>query len=558
MGAVSGLTKRVLWVLLVAVWLLPGTVGRTPWKADEAYTFGIVQHMVETGDWVVPQLGGEPFVQKPPVLYVTAAIGGKLFGGLLGRETAFRLAVIVFQIVSLVFLGIGARELVGPGRGWFAPVLFMSCVGFMHLSHMLIPDVALVSGFAVAFAGIALSGRRPIVGGMLLGTGMGIAFLAKGLIGPGFIGLTVLLLPGCFRNWRTRSYFLSLGVAALALLPWALIWPLALYQRSPELFNQWFLDNNLGRFLGAERLGRANPLGMTNARSNFILALPGFAWPAFPFACLALWKERREAWRQPGVQLGLISMLVMLSVLSLSRNSRSFYALPILVPACLLGARGVLQVTPLWAARWRAASAVGFGLVATGMWSVWLMQFGGERSVWRARLRELGPDFQPVFQLGPFLVALAATVGWVCWMWRQPRGDNRTVPLNWCAGTSLGYLLFTTVLLPLAESDMSYRHLAPIREFTEAIRGCVMSQGLGEPQRGMFEYYGGLKTTRLEVQPEANCDWLITQTDFCTPQGRELRGPPWIPVWESLHSRKELFRLYRRAIPGAPAESSQL
>ena len=557
MGSFSASTNRILFFLLVAAWLLPGTVTRTPWKADEAYTFGVVQYMAETGDWVVPHLGGEPFMQKPPVMYVTAAIGGKLLGGLLGKETAYRLAVVLFQIISLTSLGFGARELFGSGRGWFAPVLFMGCVGFMHLSHMLIPDVSLVTGFAVAFAGIALSLRRAIVGGMLLGTGMGIAFLSKGLIGPGFIGLTVLLLPVCFANWRTRRHWLSLGVAGLALLPWALIWPLALYQRSPELFNQWFLDNNLGRFLGAERVGRANQIGMNNARYNFLLALPGFTWPAFPFACLALWQDRREVRWQPGAQLALLSMAVMLVVLSVSRNSRPLYALPMLVPACLLGAAGVLRVTPQWTAKWYAGSAVGFGLMVIALWTAWFFPFVGANAGAWARFHKLVPEFQPVFQLGPFLVAFVATAGWGWWMWRQPREDNRMVPLNWCAGTTLGYLLGMTLLLPLAESDMSYQHLATVRPQTEGICGCVMSRGVGEPQRGMFEYYGGLRTIRLEVQPEAHCDWLVTQTDVLAPEGRELIGPPWIPIWESVHSRKELFRLYRRTPPSAGAETSQ-
>jgi 4-amino-4-deoxy-L-arabinose transferase-like glycosyltransferase len=55
-------SKAALFLLLVAVWLLPGLIGRDPWKADEAYTYGLVLHIIETGDHVVPTLAGEPFL----------------------------------------------------------------------------------------------------------------------------------------------------------------------------------------------------------------------------------------------------------------------------------------------------------------------------------------------------------------------------------------------------------------------------------------------------------------------------------------------------------------
>ena len=93
---------------------------------------------------------------------------------------------------------------------------------------------------------------------------------------------------------------------------------------------------------------------------------------------------------------------------------------------------------------------------------------------------------------------------------------------------------------------MSYRHLAPFRQTVAGIDSPVMSRGLGEPQRAMFDYYCGLTTTRLEIHPEANDDWFLTQTEYREPKGRELKGAPWKLVWEDVHSGKELFRLYHR------------
>src|SRR5262249_29626179 len=162
-------------------------------------------------------------------------------------------------------------------------------------------------------------------------------------------------------------------------------------------FKQWFLDNNLGRFLGAERVGRPNTIGMTGARTNFFIVLPWFAWPAVPFACLALWKERATIWRQPAAPICCLSLLIALVVLSVSRNGRSIYGLPMLVPACLLGARGVRLLTERWSRFLPKGCAVGFGVVIVAMWIGWLSQFIGPAALWE-RIHRASPDYEPAFQ----------------------------------------------------------------------------------------------------------------------------------------------------------------
>ncbi len=547
MTAPTGTKGRIFFLLLVAAWILPGTIGRTPWKADEAYTYGLIKHISDTGDWVVPELGGEPFMQKPPLMFITAAICGKLFGGLMGMDTAYRLAVVIFQALTLVALGLAGRELLGRGKGWYVPALFMGCLGFVELSHMLICDVSLVTGFAVAFAGLAIAGRSALWGGILLGTGTGISFMSKGVLGPGLIGLTAMALPFCGPNWRTGRYFLSLAIGVVASLPWMLIWPLALYHRDLELFKQWFLDNNLGRFLGAARVGRPNTLGLGGEREKFYLEVPWYVWPAFPLGCLLFWKEGRAAWKQPGVQLGVVGVALIVAVLSVSRNSRTLYGLPMLVPACIAGAYGAAHVAERWAAWIRRGCFVLFGIPVALAWiGWWLLFLGALPGKLAEQIHKAVPGFRPSFQFWAFAAACAATILWVEWMRSQARSDGRNAALNWAAGLTLCYLLVMTLYLPMAESNMSYAHLALLRPATVKIDGPVMSMGLGEPQRAMFDYYCDLRTTRLEVEPKADANWLLTQTDARTPEGQRPMGPPWVPVAESIHSRKELFVLYHR------------
>src|SRR5512144_2348229 len=78
--------------LLCAAWILPGLVGHDPWKPDEAYGFGLVLGILKTGDLVVPTLAGEPFMEKPPLCYATAAATARIASPLLAPHDGARLA----------------------------------------------------------------------------------------------------------------------------------------------------------------------------------------------------------------------------------------------------------------------------------------------------------------------------------------------------------------------------------------------------------------------------------------------------------------------------------
>src|SRR5205814_10241419 len=160
-----------------------------------------------------------------------------------------------------------------------APLLLAASLGYLQHAHQLITDNALVAGIAMGLYG--LRDAKPL----LLGTGAGIAFLSKGLLGPGVLGLTALVLP-LFPGWRYSWKRWHWALAAFA--PWALIWPLLLYRHSPQLFHEWFLVNNFGRFSGSAGLG-----GELD-HWHYAKALPWFALPAWP---LALW----AILRRPGV-----------------------------------------------------------------------------------------------------------------------------------------------------------------------------------------------------------------------------------------------------------------
>src|SRR5438552_15577921 len=100
-------------------------------------------------------------------------------------------------------------------------------------------DIALLTGFALSFYGFALSRTHPAWAGLAFGTGVGIGFMSKGLIAPGTMGCVAVSLRALFGSCRTHGYARCLAIALAAAMPWLIIWPCALYHRSPDVFMDW-------------------------------------------------------------------------------------------------------------------------------------------------------------------------------------------------------------------------------------------------------------------------------------------------------------------------------
>src|SRR5258708_12149284 len=89
-GAVAARSTSTAVFALTAAWMCFGLFGHDPWKPDEAYTLGLVHHIVKTGDWVVPTLAGEPFLAKPPPFFITGPRCGPLLHACPPPPTAAR------------------------------------------------------------------------------------------------------------------------------------------------------------------------------------------------------------------------------------------------------------------------------------------------------------------------------------------------------------------------------------------------------------------------------------------------------------------------------------
>ncbi len=534
-------------ILLFLLWIIPGLVGREPWKADEPYSFNLVYHMMQSGDWVVPSLTGEPFLEKPPLFFLTAAGFGRLFSPPLELYDATRLATAFYMFLALLFFALAARELYGKDYAAIAVILLLGCVHLQVTAHKLITDVSLFTGFSIALYGLALCSRRRTAGGFWIGTGTGIGFLSKGLFAPGIMGITAITLPLLFRQWRRKDYGVSLAVALVAAIPWVVIWPVALYQRSPNLFLEWFWHQNFGRFLGFNAGSAGFNVASPDAHSYYILNLLWLAWPIVLPAFWSIWHFRRS-WREhPLFQVPLVAFIVMLVILSASSTNRALYAVPMLLPITLIAVPGILlfpQKAKIIANR---ASVLLFGSLGLLLWFGWFAMMTGSPAVLAQKLHEFQPDYIPSVNGVLLVAAVLYSLAWLFAVIRITRSPDYAA-VNWTLGLVLAWGLIMTLWLPALNAGSSYRAaFLSLKRSMPAAYSCLASQGLGESERAMLEYFTGLQTRRIEIFGLGNSDLLLEERSGKTQASTV--SPAWQKIWEfrrpSIHP-KEIFTLYRK------------
>ena len=574
--------RPLLWIVALAIlsaWLLPGTLGHQPWKQDETYTFGIVQHMLDTGDLVIPTNAGQPFVEKPPIYDWVAAGLAWMFGRYLPLHDAARLASALFAGLTVYYTARVARCAVAASD-WFdlrvigTLALFASTLVVVKHAHDMMTDVALMAGAALGFCGLfelvlvhlgdgagplpvdARARRQAILSGAaMFGAGVGVSLLAKGLFVPLVFGATTVAVLALYPACRSRSFAGALGVAALVCAPFALIWPICFYLRSEALFKVWLWDNNVGRFFGFS----VAELGSENESRLFVLRTAlSVGFPVVPLALAALAGGAWRRWRDPRVALPVIFAGTGFAVLQSSATVRELYILPFIAPLALLAMQGVERLPRCLHASWDMASRVLFGSAAALTWIVWSIMTSPAQT--HASLHLLGRwlPLDWVLPVKPVMIAAALllTFGW---LWLLPlfrhSGKWRGV-LSWCAGATLVWGLVSTLLLPWLDYAKSYRSvfgaLVAKMDIEWNDGDCMISTGLGESEAPMLYYYTGIEHQPTTDTRNTECTWLIEESR------RDNARPPagdWRLFWSGARpgDTDELLRVFVHTPSAAPA-----
>lgn len=337
----SRVTQTVPWWIIALCLLisLAGIMDHDLWTPDEHREAAIALQMSRTGNVIIPDLAGKPFIEKPPLYYVVASGMLDLLGPVSGNTAALRLTSALWGMGTLLMTWLLARRLMSRECAILSVLVLATMPGFIHVTHWLLIDNALVFfvvaalwSFAEAYEG-ERRGFLPLAGLFTAG-----AFLSKGLIGPVVIALgwTGLAIPWMLRTGRRHILmFQTLALHLLAFIVFvcvSLSWVIALrVVGGTELWNEWFWNNQIGRFTG-----QAVHLGHMQGPFYYLEIAPVYLLPWIVVLVVGLASVIVRIWRREHVsrtwQFLLWWGIGGLLLLSLASTKRDIYLI-ILLPA---------------------------------------------------------------------------------------------------------------------------------------------------------------------------------------------------------------------------------
>ena len=279
---------------------------------DEARYAAIGRAMAATGDWITPRLWGQPWFEKPALLYWMTAAGFKLG---LGTDLAPRLPVALASVAFLIYFFIVLRREFGDRAAWFAAAILATSAGWLVYSHVAITDLPMSAAFAAAMLTIFTANvRASLVAGLLLG----LAILAKGLV-P-----LVLFIPALwFLRHRIRDLVILFSAALIVAAPW---YALATLRNGTPFLEDFFWKHHFGRFLSTT-LQHGQPIWF------YIPILLAGIFPWIPLLALLF---NRQLYRDRRTQFLLAWFAWGFVFFSASRNKLPGYLLPLLPPLAAL------------------------------------------------------------------------------------------------------------------------------------------------------------------------------------------------------------------------------
>jgi 4-amino-4-deoxy-L-arabinose transferase-like glycosyltransferase len=369
----------VLLALLLA--LLVFRLGAVPLVGpDEPRYARVAVEMHRAGAWVRPTLGGQPWLEKPPLYYWLAGASFGVFGE---TEAAARVPSVLASLVLVGATALFGARLYGQAAGLHAGfVAGLSLLPFAYgraaSMDMLLATTVTVT---IGLCGLRLlgsPGRHAIVGAAACA---GLATLAKGPLG---LLLPLVVVGGYLavtREWRfLRELLAPKAVAAFALV--AAPWYVAIAaDQGRRFFEVFILNHNLERFTSTIHNHPGPPW----------YYLPILLAGLFPWSGLVLPALVRTSPRTSRTDLFLLLWLALpLLFFSLAGSKLPGYILPCVPPLAILTGRAADRLvrecgTPESVLSGRIAALVGLLLGAlVAATPAWLLRV--HEPTWRSAI----------------------------------------------------------------------------------------------------------------------------------------------------------------------------
>ncbi len=514
---------RLALLLLCVAYVLPGFLGRDPWKNADVTAFGYMLELAGgQSSWLLPQLAGLPVETDSLLPYWLGAWAIQLAPVWVAPDFAVRVPFALLLALTMIATWYGVYYLARSPQA--QPVAFafggeaqtpdyaramadggllalIASLGLAQLSHETTPALAQVCATAVTFYAMAAMPYRTVVPSMALLGGLAALVLSGApamatLLGAGS-ALLYLLGTTSEADERVRLRYCAAGIAAATLLVAALAWMLELWR--------WRIA--LPPLIGQDSLATWKSIGRL---------LLWFTWPAWPLALWTLWRWRRQlSLRAPGRHVMLPIWFAAVAIGSAVFTQPADRTLLLGLPAlATLAAFALPTLRRSVAALIDWFTLLFFTGCSVFIWVIWIaMQTGVPRQP-AANVAKLAPGFEPSFSWLAFGVALVATLTWA-WLVKWRVGRHRTA--IWrslvlpAGGAALCWLLLMTLWLPLLDFARSY---APQVQRVSAIIGrpvCVEIYGLSRAQIAAFNFHG--KLNLMPATSRAQCPWLMVDAD---------------------------------------------
>lgn len=508
----------IVLIVIASLYLLFGVTGHDPWKNEDAVHIGIAYGFAHHGHWLTPSIAGEAWPHTAPLYHWVAALFGKLLDGWLPFHDAARLATTLFGVLFLFFLAKAARSFHGLSAGSIAALLAIGSLGLIVPMHEAQPAIAGLACAALAWWGAGLSLQGKAHGTLLSGLGIGLAFLAHGLVGV-LMSIAVLLAPILRRDWQGAMLALACATGLIALWPWMLM------QQAPDYGWQWWSNE-----LAEATLGRKFP------EIRHIEQIAWATWPAWPIALWSIWLHRNSFEKLLVPLLGVVITFVWF----LSGSPRSLAVLTLFIPLILVAAGGADRL------RRGAANAFDWFGLMTFTFVIILIWLGASAQMfdWPPKFArnfdKLVPDHEVHFSLLTLFLACALTAIWFL-AWRLRRTRWRA-SFRWAAGIATIWVLTVLLWLPWIDYGISYRPVVlSLRNALPPQVDCIERIDIGNAHRASLDYFGGIRT--VAPAPQRPCGWRLT-----VDQKQRVMSAGWVEAWRGgrTSDRKERWYLDRR------------
>src|SRR5580698_4559275 len=212
--------------------------------ADEPRYAQVAREMLERHDWITPVLGGQVWLEKPPLYYWQAMLAYSIFGV---SDVAARIPSALDATLLVIAVYLFFRKF-RRGVEVDAALITASCAGVIGYAHAASMDMGLAASLAIgmlAWWGWRENGSRTLLAIFYLCMAFGM--LAKGPVAPFLAAVVIASFAAATREWRILLKTLWLpGIVLFCAV--SLPWYALVQGRNPQFFREFILEHNLARF----------------------------------------------------------------------------------------------------------------------------------------------------------------------------------------------------------------------------------------------------------------------------------------------------------------------